>query len=470
MKRLLVIMMCFPLTDLNAQCEKKLQDAQRVLKQFLLATLSMLFACSDPFEMPKDSFIKVYGNNLEASPDGFIHLKNGGFAVYGSVQRNLPEDNYTESSFIPFIVLTDENGNELLSREIPFHDFQYENNQASFVLWKVDYGRVWSMIELNNGNFMAGILLAAPNPFNPGGTHLSYHYIILDQNLNIESFQSFNDYDNPIVYYTSHPLLYQIPGNDDVLVLMRSSTVLEGVTEYHSTRHYAIYRISMDGEIEWVKSFDHATLRYANDLTFDENGNIIVMGYDYNDDCIYSFADVIELESRKVIDSKALTEFDDWNVPISLNPTSNGYVIQNFTIGDSLNLCRRYDPEDPDNALEASGSLIFLSDQLEFQNEVDVIDGISGWNLKTLIKTSDGGFALGYIQNITDLDPIARTVLIKTNYDGQVQWIYEEPRSILLEGLAETDDGGIVFIVSKGLTSISNKWALIKLDANGKLY
>ena len=408
--------------------------------------LILIASCKDIFEVSNSSFVKIYGENLNGGPIGFFQKDDGGFVIYGDVNKNIDGGGFIATKPIPTIIVTDKFGNQTLSREYPLGDFQYQQNQASFIEWEIDRAYFISMIPLANGNYFATIRVqTTTEPL--GIEHIASHFVILDKNFNIMKYGIFNDHGANLSRIHFIPWVYRIPDSDDIIILMRTSRVLNGLEDDLSTAHYAIIRMSIDGEILKIGEIENRFKIWAIDLTFDDSGNIVVTGYDYSAICITSFIDVIDINDLQLIKSNTFSLPGEWHIPAAIEKIDGGYVVQDVSIDGA---CSWLTPDNPNAINSGIGSIWFYDNDITVANtkRVEVVNGISDWDRLTLTQTEDGGFVVGYTQNI-DNEGLKSAIIIKTDKDGVPLWSYREPRSFMRAGIIETSDGGIVFIALK---------------------
>ena len=241
-----------------------------------------------------------------------------------------------------------------------------------------------------------------------------------------------------------------------------------------SNGHYALYRFSQDTKILWVSSIDHG-LDFFKDgvgLTFDEQGNAVVIGNQYSSEdpfsaqvgCNSLFVDVIDIETGSLLKSPYLSPADQFTLSISVVRIDNGYVVQTV-----LNNCTRTNSANPTEPFDQAGELLFLDNNLEFVKKIEVARPVYNGGLRNLIQTRDGGYVTGYT-TFTDNNSNRGAMIIKTDQNGVLKWSYIEPNSEIGSGFLETDDGGIVFAPAlKSFDSFGEKWILIKLNKDGKL-
>jgi hypothetical protein len=441
----------------------------------IVLALLPLVSCNDLFEVSNSSFIKIYGENLGSVPRGFFQKDDGGFVIYGSTNKNVYGGGFTETDEVPTIIVTDAFGNQILSRQYPFSNLEYEHNQLKGYILDIELAYFYDMLPLANGNYFATISSSSKVDTEFGILSSDEeHFAILDRDFNIIKYGIFNDYAPVIDRIHFFPLTYSIPNSDDILVLMRQSRVLNNLSVVRPTDHYAIYRISIEAEIIWRKSFDSKYNLRANDLTFDEAGNIVVTGRDFSTECNQSFIDVIDINTQGKKSSNPISPQDEWHRSTSIIKTKNGYVIQDFSIVDNQNVpsCMAADPDEPTEVNLANGSLWFLNNQFMVTDSTEVIRGI--FFIETfddkpyLIQNADEGYTVGYNEGI-DSEGKPSAVIIKTDKNGIVKWIYREPHAQLKANVIETADGGIVFMVAKEFNITGSKWALIKLNKDGQL-
>ncbi len=432
-------------------------------KIVLIILLLLTIACHDPFEVSNSSFVKVYGENLDAEPYGFFQKEDGGYVIYGFVNKNLGGGGFIESKHIPTIIVTDEFGNQILSRQYPIEDVEFKNSQASGIKFPVEGARFESMVPLANGDFFAALGAWIPPRILPGGFR-SPHYMILDENFNIKHYGNFNDYENPISFIHFAPEAFNIPGSTDVLILMRLSRNIAGFTVDFNTNHYAFYRFSMGGKLIKVNSIDFKYNKFPSDLIFDDLGNIIVIGNDYSESCRRSFIDVIDINTLEVLNNYTISPQGESHRAVSIVKKSDGYVIKDYSLDKET--CTPYDPDNNEAIITLR---FFDKDFNQTAEPLEVARGsISTFGINNLIQSQDGGFVIGYTDSV---EGVARknAVVIKTDKDGVLLWSYSEPHGFISNGLIEDHDGGIVFIVYKDFNITDFKWYMIKLTKDGRL-
>jgi len=84
---------------------------------FLIVS-SILFTCQEDIDVLNKNFVKVYGLDGVSNGTNIVETEDGGFLITGQVEKTPFDNNETING--PFIMKTDQNGNETFFRTYSF--------------------------------------------------------------------------------------------------------------------------------------------------------------------------------------------------------------------------------------------------------------------------------------------------------------------------------------------------------------
>jgi len=440
----------------------------------LLIASSILFTCQEDIDFNLRNFTKVYGLDGPSNPRTVIETEDGGFIIIGNVSKTPFDENEVISG--PFILKTDQNGNELFFRNYSFTQGKLKVLADSAFLDEditIDYNRFPpsfdDIVALRNGNYFVRGYLRDKNRFFFG------FYMILDQDFTPVDFKFLNnsllEFENGVVirfFFNGSASQFRpiILDNGDILLLAFSSL---------NFNWYSIYRLRENGEIISVWNycpdlsstcvFDGKHSWHAFGWVLDQKGNIVVSGSQYDNDGIDPFDHDIMVQKINISTGQVVQravwgkgEFNlTWGGGVQLS--DDGYAILEYHM-DTVGI-----PVPRSGDRNFIGALLFVDENLDSLRHVHITDPEVN-RARRFIRTSDGGYIGGFHRF---RNALVDFLIVKTDPVGNPLWRYITDPDVYVEDVIETQDGGIVLLLSRDFNFSGNRITLLKLTADGKL-
>jgi len=444
-----------------------------------------LTSCLEQLDIVPQSFEKVYGSEGTTEVLGMIRRNNGHLLLFGAEVKPAFKDGSDVS--LPFILETDEFGNEVRYRNYGFFEGKFDMQLTSwdeaegsnfygtneFVTLDF-FNRLIGVKELSNGSFFClGRFVFSPKNSNFTGVGIEndHFYLLLDEILEPIKWGLFNDteLEGPGRFW--HILNEQV----DIIELPTGDIIFNsnGYLDFdYSDRPsgFAIYKFSPLTEIIDIWRYPSGNLDLAwqaRSFVLAHDGSSLVVtvnqfprGMSNIGGPFASFAETslfrIDLSSGEVLKT---VKYNTHGISFDLAHSENGYVGKVY----------HPDPEDSIAVTDRQwwGSLLFVNENLDFldlKHITETNDILR--SVFSIIQTADGGYVAEFQKNVRNG---LKAVLIKTYPDGEVQWRYEEEENTQITDIVEMDDGGIAYTVLRDYNGIGRRVTLVKLTADGKL-
>ncbi len=313
------------------------------MKTKLILTLSLLalWSCEEDLD-EQVRFVKVYGQELESSGERIRELSNGDLLIAGSTALPSFEGREGDSQFdqidisalrSPSITRTDPFGNVLLTRTFPIESILTNLGTHDVELG----GTMLDVIPLSTGDFMAlgqvedVIIEGFPVIF------LWAFYMILDPEFNILEFGITGEQSDPNFIFGFPKSLHPFP-DGNVGILHEASCPLFDCFITGPLK-FTLLKMTPLGDTLWIKRFAELApppLRdEAQDLTFDSNGDILVVGSreaNFFDNCENlndeQFMTVMRIDQDgNQLDHKFFGEFCEFNRGHFIFPLNPGFAV-----------------------------------------------------------------------------------------------------------------------------------------------
>jgi hypothetical protein len=407
-------------------------------------------------------------------------LNNGHLLICG--EETMPASANRPEQYFPFLVETDELGNQVRYRTYAFYKGEFELRLSGVDEERPDahefstaFSHFLAVKQLRDGSFFC----LGRVGFGPEGT--SYHnfdwepenfYVLLDENLEPTKWGFFDDSElegtpkflTDIIGVNIHEL------SSGELIFSASYTEyddnLSPITQGFSVHKF----LPQSGTTE--------IFRYPSgdpNLGYDAAGGSIL-----NADAGTLIVDASQHQIDGHIGSggfSSIAQTSLFRIDISSGKLLNSRIY--YTRGFSYNLAQSdngyvaqvYHP-DPGDEIEPNtrnwwGSLLFVNENLDSLKLVNITDSNNiAIGRNRLIRTRDGGYVTEFIKNAENR---WAAVLIKTDADGKVLWRHEGDTDVGISDIVEMNDGGIAYALAKKFNGIGYRVTLVKLTADGKL-
>lgn len=436
-------------------------------KLWFIVILGWYGSCVEEVPDLDPGFVKIYGAELESTGGVAMEMENGNLLLIGSTTRSRFMDVNSIGDIETFekaasLTLTDPNGNLLLRRVFPW-DTIYHDSEVSWVYNEYgvpdifeNRGGLIDIVRLLNGGYLAlfqGFAVTA------GAGRIPFpHLMTLDKDfnlikiINITLLKDLNDTLRDI----GKTRLFLFPDGMPGLLAENDNCLCDGDSRF------GIMKLSEEGEITSIINYPDippgvGNQEQADDVIFDENGNIIVIAtrFDSNNGIKLDSARYFKISPSDghVLQYKTYGDSTGQHFPVKIMPYENGYIV-----------FKRYDNNqgDPDHEIvQDKLTLSFLDNDFNKTREDLVYDIIIG-SFRGAVQTDDGNLVVLILEDNARLNS---GLLIKIDLSGNVLWKRQfdgEPT-----GLLKTRDGKLIISLNKQFNSLESKLTLIKLDQDG---
>ena len=440
-----------------------------------------LSSCVEQLDDLPQSFERVYGTEGTTELITMTKMDNGHLLISG--EETISASANGVDGYIPFLLETDELGNQVRYRNYAFYKGEYELQLSTADKLRPGYYGtneftvVWSHLQavkqLRDGSFFCLGWFAfrpADTLWPEGDEQQGNFYLLLDNHLEPTKWGYFNDSESEGIpnfsINTTGANIHELNSGE----ILFSSTHTETDDNFSIiNRGFSINKFSPQSgttEVFRYSTGDTNIIWQAGGSVLSTDGTSLIVNvtqlapYGIIGGAFASRATPslfkIDIASGALINSRI---YYTRGLSYHLTQSENGYVAQ------------VYHPE-PGVEIEANtrnwwGSLLFVDQNLDSLKLVRVTDTnniLRG--LSRTIRTRDGGYVTEFQKN----KEYAYTgVLIKTDADGNVLWRHEEDQDTFIADIVEMNDGGIAYIMSKDFNGIGRRVHLVKLTADGKL-
>jgi len=445
---------------------------------FVLANSLALTSCLQQLDDRPQSFVRVYGSEGTSWVEGMTKLNNGHLLLFGDEAR--PANGNVPEVDVPFLVETDEFGNQVRHRTYGFFEGEFKMRLTSLDSlfpgafstneFKAYYAWFDGVKQLRDGSFIClGWFGFEGSP--TGGIYTVKFYLLLDENLEPTKWEYFDDSqveEFPKYFSTVYSQMIELNSGEIIFTSKyrerddNANTVNRGFALYKFSRKTGITNL-----FRYPSNNPDLTFQpYGISLSADGSSVIINVNQDPEGSSlgVGQFASLsqtslfkIDLTSGTVLDSRL---YYTGGLSFNLVSNENGYVAQ------------VYHPNPGDTSVDLFdrqwwGSLLFVDENLDSLKLVKITETNNILlGRRSLIRTRDGGYVTEFQKNPNNG---RAAVLIKTDSNGNVLWRHEEEDDTWIQAIVEMNDGGIAYTVQKDFNGMGKRVTLVKLTAEGKL-
>jgi hypothetical protein len=408
---------------------------------------------------PDPGFIKVLGKQGSSSGNKLLELPNGDLLIAGKLGVPAFDIKQTTDDILfgraqdlaPTIMITDKSGNIKKIRSYPINEWIIHNDifqvsdfadKASFIdVVQMDDGGYFAL-----GQFSAFTFKVPSEGYIRNDTQVQSPFLMkLNANLDMEFFRSFNGEEGWDTVFHIVPKMKKL--NDGNLL------ILFGLDKYlpfskEDNIGYSLLKLSPEGKTLAFRKYPGQ--KYAQNLSLDDQGNIILIG---QDGAFYSCFK-IPLGSL---------EMDDF-----LN------YEQSYSFGNPWKVNEMFVYPQPDNTYyviyaKNDNGIRFekLDSDFKYLKGFDLVGNNSQEYPRAAYETKSGEY-LVYSEWLDDNLEVSQGFLYKLNQNNEI--LFKIPFEGIPGDAIEYSDGSLLVMSNATYNNLLLKVTITKLSADGKIY